>query len=335
MPGLGVAAALREAPEVAAVYGLGYGPYDACLNRDDLFDGGFRIPPNLEGPALVDWLAALRRTAAIDAVLPCLDFEVPTYAAVAARLADAGVATLLPEPAALSRVSKIAIASGRMRRDWGAFYLPATRRAGSADALRHAVSRLGLPVTIKANGTDTAIAHTAAEAGAIWHAMTGRGVRDILVQTFIHGDEFALAGVCDAGHRLVASTAIKKLLACERGKTWAARTVELPALTAAVAEFLAARWWRGPFELEFIRDSFSERFALLECNPRFPAWIGLSAALATNLPRVAVLAAHGLPVPAPKPPGDGIFTRNCRERPVTPLAIATFANTGVVRHARA
>ncbi|MDA1132378.1 MAG: ATP-grasp domain-containing protein [Proteobacteria bacterium] len=335
MPGMGVAAALRQSPEVTAVYGLGYGPYDACLYRDDLFDGGYRVPPDVEGDALVEWLAGLRRRTEVDAVLPCLDFEVPAYAAVAGKLAAAGVATLLPAAEALAAVSKLALGSARLRHDWGAFYIPAAHRAGKADALRRAVAELGFPLALKGRGSETAVASTPAEAAAIWQGMVARGERDVLVQTFIHGDEFSVAGVCDRDHRLVAATTIKKLLVCDRGKTWGARAVELPALVAAVGDFLAARRWCGPFELEFIRDRFTERFALLECNPRFPAWIGFSTAFAANLPRLAVLAALGRPLPSSRPADDGIFTRNCQERPVAPLAIASFANTGVVRHARA
>jgi carbamoyl-phosphate synthase large subunit len=55
--------------------------------------------------------------------------------------------------------------------------------------------------------------------------------------------------------------------------------------------FMRATKWRGPCELEVIRDE-AGGYHVLEVNPRFPAWCFLSAGAGMNLPyAVAELAA--------------------------------------------
>ena len=43
------------------------------------------------------------------------------------------------------------------------------------------------------------------------------------------------------------------------------------------------RDWRGPLEVEVMRDHHGD-YQLIEINPRFPAWIYLSAGVGRNLP---------------------------------------------------
>jgi len=127
--------------------------------------------------------------------------------------------------------------------------------------------------------------------------------------------------------------AIKKLKQCERGKTWAARVVSLPALTESLGAMLREIGWRGPLEAEFIRDAFRERFALLELNPRFPAWIGFSADAGSNLPRQAVRMALGEAPLAGAEDERALFARNCREICVETVRLAAFVANGMVTHA--
>jgi carbamoyl-phosphate synthase large subunit len=42
--------------------------------------------------------------------------------------------------------------------------------------------------------------------------------------------------------------------------------------------------WRGGFEMEVIIENKTHDIYLLEINPRFPAWIYMSAACGVNLP---------------------------------------------------
>ena len=59
---------------------------------------------------------------------------------------------------------------------------------------------------------------------------------------------------------------------------------------------------RGPLEVEILRERESGDLYVLEINPRFPAWIYLSAGAGQNLPLAAVRLALGERVSRPLPP---------------------------------
>jgi carbamoyl-phosphate synthase large subunit len=91
---------------------------------------------------------------------------------------------------------------------------------------------------------------------------------------------------------------MKKMLLTDKGKGWAGITVKDPGLYAVAEAFVKATRWRGPFEVEVLRDA-QGGYHLIEVNPRFPAWCFLSAAAGMNLPRmVADLAAGRKVAPA-------------------------------------
>ena len=85
---------------------------------------------------------------------------------------------------------------------------------------------------------------------------------------------------------------MKKMLLTDKGKGWAGITVNDPELYAVAESFVRATRWRGPFEVEALRDREGQ-YHLIEVNPRFPAWCYLSAAAGVNLPRMVVELAAG------------------------------------------
>jgi carbamoyl-phosphate synthase large subunit len=90
---------------------------------------------------------------------------------------------------------------------------------------------------------------------------------------------------------------MKKLFITDKGKGWAGITIHDAGLLELTAKFFAATRWRGPCEVEVMRDA-ERGYHLLEINPRFPAWVHLAAAAGMNLPRaVAELAAGRTPAP--------------------------------------
>ena len=118
-----------------------------------------------------------------------------------------------------------------------------------------------------------------------------------MVQACVRGEELNVVGVGDGAGGLWGAVAMKKLLLTDKGKGWAGITIADPALLAVAERFVKATGWRGPFEVEVIRDA-EGRYQLLEINPRFPAWVHLATAAGVNLPRAVVdLALGGSPKP--------------------------------------
>ena len=72
---------------------------------------------------------------------------------------------------------------------------------------------------------------------------------------------------------------------------------------------MRATHWNGPCEIEVVRGHDGV-YDLIEINPRFPAWVFLSAAAGMNLPRQAVeLAAGRLPAPLSDYAAGALFVR--------------------------
>jgi len=52
-------------------------------------------------------------------------------------------------------------------------------------------------------------------------------------------------------------------------------------------KFISKTKWRGPFELELMKNDRNE-FYILEINPRMPAWVYLSVGVGQNIPEALV-----------------------------------------------
>lgn len=332
MPGLGVARALRAAPEIGRVYGLAYGPYDTGAHRSRLFDAVFRMPESDDPAELLQWLREIQEKEGLDVVLPCMDAELPLFLAVADELERMGVRTLLPSQAALDRRAKERIYRNFGHRDWGGFQIPRSLCVRSPKQVDRAARILGFPLVIKRSLGSASTVYDRAQARAACSALCQEDGERAVIQGFISGEEFTVAALCGRDHRMLGAVAVKKLLRCERGKMWGAIHMNLPELVAGLAPFLEKLPWCGPVEVEFIRDSTRERFMLIEVNPRFPAWIGFTADLGVNLPRDAVLAALDRP-PGPRTLArDLLFMRNCEEISVDAQSFAHLATRGMLRY---
>ncbi len=331
--GLGVGRALRLAPDIAAIYGLGYGNFDSGLYRNDLFDIAFRLPASDDPSALLRRLTEIHGEMPFDVIIPCLDGEIPRYIEIRRALEKLGVRMLLPSIESFERCTKTALFCGHVREDWGSFSVPQAIQVRSEDEVETAADGVGFPVAVKGPISHALRADNMAEAGAAWTILRDKGLREALVQPYIEGDQFAVAAVCGTDSRPIAMMTIKKLRVCGRGSTWSAVRIDQLQLEADFSEFLRAIEWVGPVEGEFIRNETYESFHLIEVNPRFTAWIAFSAFAGSNHPYLAVCAALGRSPSMVREPEDLVFMRSCEDVHLDPTTLAALATKGTLRHA--
>jgi carbamoyl-phosphate synthase large subunit len=74
--------------------------------------------------------------------------------------------------------------------------------------------------------------------------------------------------------------------------------------------------WSGPLEVEMLRCKQGE-YHLIEINPRFPAWIYLSAAVGCNLPWALVKLLQKEEVTLAEPEVGKLFIRYAQENIIT------------------
>ena len=114
----------------------------------------------------------------------------------------------------------------------------------------------------------------------------------IIVQQFINGTEVNIAALGDGEGNAISIIPMKKMYITDKGKAWAGITIEDDNMIALAKTFISATKWRGGFEVEIMKTNKGELY-IMEINPRFPAWIYLSAGAGQNQPAALVKMALG------------------------------------------
>ncbi len=146
-----------------------------------------------------------------------------------------------------------------------------------------------------ANVTPPAGRVTVDEAVRAFHKAAAKWGLPIVAQRYVEGEELNVCAIGDGNGGTIGAVAMKKLLITDQGKGWAGVTVHDENLLELATDVIAATKWRGPCEVEAIRDSSGTTW-LIEVNPRFPAWTDLCPGAGQNLPLAAVRLAAGEPV---------------------------------------
>lgn len=294
-PGVGVLRSLR--PPVASrrcrLVGLAYDALDPGVYAGGVVDDVFLLPYPSEGrAALVERLAYIKQRVGLDVVVPTLDAELPVFLAAAEELERLGVRMFVPTAAQLEARAKRNL--GELGRRAGLPVPQETVLVGPDDVLS-AHQRVPYPFYVKGPFYGATLVHGLDEALAAYHRALAAWGGPVIAQQRIAGEELNVVAVGDGEGGLVGAVPMKKLVLTDKGKGWAGITVADPALGALAARFVAATRWRGPCELEVMRDPAGDLF-ILEINPRFPAWVHLSAAAGMNLPEAVVSLAAAEPV---------------------------------------
>lgn len=286
-PGLAVARCLKESTHLdVRVVGLGYDAFDPGLYLGEWCDEAHLLPyPSAGEETFMARLAALHEMIGFDIIIPCLDSELPTFARLASWLGERGISTLLPSAEqirlrAKDRLPELAQSAG--------IACPETRSLFREDFFHTcAAEGFDYPLVVKGLFYDAKVAHTPEEAIAAFRRIAGEWGLPVLAQKFAPGEEINLTGLGDGQGKLIGAVMMKKRALTDKGKAWAGISIHDESLLAAARRLIAATRWRGPLEVEVMRGP-DGTLSLIEINPRFPAWIYLSAGVGRNLPETLV-----------------------------------------------
>ena len=114
----------------------------------------------------------------------------------------------------------------------------------------------------------------------------------IIVQEFIRGTEINIAALGDGLGNAISIIPMRKLYITDKGKAWAGVTLDDENLIELARKFIRVTNWRGGCELEVMLTNDGKPY-IMEVNPRFPAWIYLTAAAGQNQPASLVKMALG------------------------------------------
>ena len=328
-PGVAVARSLRAVPAFRGrVVGLTF-DHRFTGGHSSHFDAVRLTPPPASGATpFIEAVRDIVHAEGIEVLVPTLDPEVLLCALMRRQLAGMRVRTLLPAHGAIRRCAKLGLESGARR---AGFAVPRTVAITSRARLDVALRDLRLPFFLKGSFADARLVENAASAHAEFDRLASRWGFPLLAQERIVGDELDLAVLYDRARQRIGAIAIRKIGLTAAGKAWAGVTLDAPALLPLADRLMGAVGWSGAAELEIIRERTSGAYYLIEVNPRFPAWIYLSAAVGANLPWAAVrIALNERVAPLPTVPAGMVFTRTIEDHfgplaPAEPLSRAAAA----------
>lgn len=326
-PGVAVARCLAEASRYQVrLVGLGYDALDPGLYLDRLFDATYLLPYPAAGQApFFERLAAVHAAERIDVLIPCLDAELPVCIALGERLAGIGIRTFLPGAQQFARRAKDRLADAAKA---AGVAMPRTERVPSP-AFFERCTRDGWtwPLVVKGVFYDAVIAGDARQATAAWQRIAAEWGHPVLVQRHVAGEECNLTALGDGAGGLLGPVMMKKRGVTDKGKAWAGVCVHDAAMLDAARRLVAELRWRGPCEIEGVRDR-SGNWHLLEINPRFPAWIYFAAGVGCNLPEGLLDMALGRAPPRFAEPCVGSMFLRYAQEVVLPMSAFAAIVTG-------
>jgi carbamoyl-phosphate synthase large subunit len=297
-PGVGVLRSLAiDAPPGEIRVGLAYDALDPGVYASDLAHHVYLLPyPSSGKDAYLARLRYIHESTPLDVIIPTLDAELPLFIALLPELAAMGISVCLPSRDQLELRSKANLVElGQI----AGIDVPRTMVVSNHDELMRAPLTMPYPFFIKGVFYGATLVTCYEEALAAFHQVAAVWGLPVILQTPVQGEEVNVVGLGDGAGNLLGAVAMKKLALTDKGKGWAGVTVRDRTLLDLAERFARHTQWRGPFEMEAIRDG-DGRYRLIEINPRFPAWVYLASAAGVNLPRAAVELSLGRKVELPK-----------------------------------
>jgi carbamoyl-phosphate synthase large subunit len=336
-PGCAVARCLRHTAGFRGhIVGLAYATLDAGLYLRESCDSGHLLPyPGTGTAALLERFDEVLCRERIDALLPCLDAELPNFMAIEDQLRRRGIRLLLPQRGQLRRRDKDRLPA--LCAEAGVA-TPDVRRLADERFFDHcAADGWTYPLVIKSIFYDAWIVHSAPEARQRYRQIVATWGNPVLIQKFVLADEVNLTALGDGSGAMIGEVMIRKQAITDKGKAWAGVAIDDPELQEAGRRLFRSLKWRGPLEIEMLRDAVGT-LQLIEINPRFPAWIYLSHGVGRNLPAALLALMNGARPDAldlaPPRPGTS-FIRHAQETIVSLDEVATLAASGSTRRPRA
>ncbi|MCD4654513.1 ATP-grasp domain-containing protein, partial [bacterium] len=234
--------------------------------------------------------------------------EIAVYTRLAPTLKNHGIASFLPSEAAVKSRNKDNLygTCQRLR-----IRTPKTLVLTHMEQLDEPLAGLNYPLVIKGSLAGANVIHNSDELRVYYFDTLVEWGFPVLLQEKLVGEEYDITCFADEKHKLVSWTVIKKFAISSRGKASAGVVIDEPKLGELSQEIIRRMEWKGPCELEFIKETATGRWFLLEINARFPAWVQHTAEAGCNMPALALRYAIRQPpdtIPIAKP--GHLFFRN-------------------------
>ena len=290
-PGIAVIRALRDGfPNNIRIIGLSYETLEPGIYMHDVVDKTYQIPyPSAGLEAISARLKYIHEKENISIIIPNFDAELYNFIKLGPSLRSIGIETFLPSLEQFESRDKINLYEFGLK--FG-LTVPKDKIIYNVNELYNCAEELGYPLVIKGKFYDAIIAHSLEQAQKAFFKLSAKWGFPIIVQQFVSGTEINIAVLGDGKGTAISIIPMRKLYITDKGKAWSGITLEDEQLIQLAKTFVKATNWKGGCELEIMRTIDGQHF-IMEVNPRFPAWIYLTAGAGQNQPAALVRMALG------------------------------------------
>lgn len=290
-PGVAVIRAIRECEDFETrIIGLSYEALEPGLYMHDLVDKTYQIPyPSGGTDSLMSRLYYIHEKENLDLIIPNFDAELFNFIKLRDKLAGLGIKTFLPDLDQFEARDKMKLF------DFGkqhGFFVPEDKVIHELRELKKMEEDLKYPTVVKGKFYDAIIANSFEQTEKAFQKIQAKWGLPIIIQEFIKGTEINIAALGDGKGNAISIIPMRKMYITDKGKAWAGITLEDEKLIELARKFIESTSWRGGCELEVMLTNDGKPY-IMEVNPRFPAWIYLTAAAGQNQPASLVKMALG------------------------------------------
>jgi len=295
-PGVAVARGLKEAKSFdSSIIGLSYESLEPGIYLHDLIHKSYQIPyPSVGTETLLERIKYIHSIENIDVIIPNFDAELYSFMKLTSELAAMGINTFLPTIEQFEERHKINLNTCGEKYD---IKVPKSKAIMDAGEIYSLHEEFAYPLVVKGKYYDAYIAHNPQQAATFFYKISSKWGLPIIIQQFIKGNEYNVTGLGDGNGNMIAAVPMRKQYITDKGKAWGGISINDEKMLELTQHFLSSTKWRGPFELELMKDAEGD-FYLMEINPRMPAWIYLAVGVGQNIPEAIVNLALGEDVKA-------------------------------------
>ena len=290
-PGVPVIRGLKESKMLEArIIGLSYESLEPGIYMRDLVDKVYQSPyPSSGIESLLARIEYIHSKENLDVIIPNFDAELFPFIRLEERLGSMGIRTFLPTEKQLEERHKTNLPEFGKRYD---IKVPASKPLSDPKEIDKLSKEMKFPLLVKGKFYDAFVAFNAEQAREYFHKVSAKWGLPVILQEYVKGIEYNVVGLGDGKGNRIAAVPIRKQYITDKGKAWGGISVGDEKMLALTDHFIQATKWRGPFELELMKNEKNE-FSLLEINPRIPAWVYLSVGVGQNIPEALVRLALG------------------------------------------